>query len=212
MCGTKISGEMRYKKTDHVYVVCTGPSLTGFDLGILEGRHVIAVNGAAQYFNQLDAIVSLDLPKFEQYYQEWKEFKEVGVEIISVKDYWPGKAKDDLVTTYLEMTGSTGIDYAPGKVRHGFNSGYTALHVAINRGAGNVHLLGMDLSDGYFYDRLAQIPVSLDYVIAHLEMMKQDLNKRPWVNVWNYSTECPFEGFPKRSLDKIEMTQNTELP
>lgn len=203
MYGMKISGGMRYKKNDHVYVVCTGPSLTDFDLGILEGRHVIAVNGAAQYFNQLDAIVSLDLPKFDLYYQEWKEFKEAGVEIISVRGYWSGAAKDDLVTTYLEMTGSTGIDYSPGKVRHGFNSGYTALHVAINRGAGNIHLLGMDLSDGYFYDHLAQIPVSLDYVIAHLEMMQQDLNRRPWVKIWNYSQDCPFEGFPKRSLDKL---------
>jgi len=47
----------------------------------------------------------------------------------------------------LKLTGQTGFDPDPGCIRHGKNSGYQAIHLAVHFGVKRILLLGYDMRD-----------------------------------------------------------------
>jgi hypothetical protein len=72
---------------------------------------------------------------------------------------FPGlKLTADRTVTYrhvikMKQTGKEGYDPEPGCVRTGGNSGYQALHVAIQSGAKRILLLGFDMGGTHFFGR-----------------------------------------------------------
>jgi hypothetical protein len=54
----------------------------------------------------------------------------------------------------LRLTGATGLEDDPGRLRHGSNSGYQAINLAYHFGAKRIVLLGMDMhTDGHCHWR-----------------------------------------------------------
>lgn len=126
-------------------IVClaTGPSLTASDVALVRGlAPVVAVNDAYRLAPWSDALVAADaswwhrhqgVPDFagEQWsieHRTWDRYR----------DRWPRVQR-------LRSTGAEGIETDPTGIRHGRNSGYLALGLAVHYGASRILLLGYDM-------------------------------------------------------------------
>jgi hypothetical protein len=201
-----------YKDSDKVFVVCTGPSLKGFDFERLRGQHVIAVTNAFKFVPDFDCLVAIDWQFYAWNFEELSKLDRIAY---AVKEYFEdpimynmGKMKVE----FLERTGFEGIDYNDGCVRFGGNSGYTALNIAIHLGAKDIRILGMDLSmedpkKPYFFvtdEKYSYQP----HDIAHLNHMTRYFHTfvedmKPDVKVTNYSMQSKITVFPKKELSEI---------
>ena len=177
-----------------VYIVCSGPSLKGFDFSLLDGKDVICVNKTIKWVDNPVAVVALDSKHYVQLYDE---FAKLECPIYAMKRYDEHPIKDELGVIELENTGVNGIEYDEG-IRHGFNSGYMAMNVAIKLGYDNLRVLGMDLNKGgHFYDNEAY---DYRYVLAHLKAFKDELMDNIQVTFYGNTNADMFENKP---LDEI---------
>lgn len=187
---------------DRIYIVCTGQSLKNFNFNLLEGQRIIAVNDAYKFVPcSFECLVAID---YTFYLKELETLKLLNKKAYAIKDYFEDKMPKDtglLKINYLHTTGISGIDYREYAIRHGYNSGYTALGVAIQLGAKDIRLLGMDLTGGYFYNRTENNKNKFNYVIDYINDFKKDL--RPDIKVTNYSLISKIECFEKKDLKDI---------
>lgn len=127
------------------FIVAGGPSLVCFDWRKLAGKNAIAINrahevmpnaqvlwwsDAAFWRRNQDALLAHPAP--------WKatcqiEYRE-GEVPASIHEY--------------RFTGLQGFDADPGRLRHGNNSAYAAMHLAVHLGASSLVLLGVDMQHG----------------------------------------------------------------
>ena len=205
-----------YTDSDHVWIVCTGESLNGFDLSILSGLNVIAVNKAFLYLETVDAVVSIDKDTYEECYDILKRLDPVMVATNRSSNQL-SHAMVDLKPFELQITGPGGLDPRPGRVRWGFNAGYTALHFAWTQGARNIHILGMDLTHKHFYDDDEITGRSSHYIEPHLRDFMRTLEYLPNQDTKiTYYGPYGFEGFIRRPLSEAhriakELKQEVEL-
>ena len=98
--------------------------------------------------------------------------------------------------------GVAGVDYRPGYVRHAYNSGYFGINVAIQFGARDIRILGMDISEDHFYCP-GKVGPGYEHLIkfGYLDQLAQDLTKD--IRITNYSMISKCQAFPKRPLNKI---------
>jgi len=148
-------GEVKGDWSDRdVYVIGAGPSLEGFNFGVLDG-YTIGANRSA-VVAKTDAMFSLD----------WKYCVEAHEEILE----YPGEIYMAIMTkhetkfnprvTYLKAHREGSMSTNPAEVI-GLNSGYGAVNIAILKGAKKINLLGLDMKlgakkhfhGGYEWDR-----------------------------------------------------------
>jgi len=164
-----------------VYIICSGPSLKGYDFTQLKGKNCIAVNESFKYIPETKYLVALDT---KHYVNNYEAYKNATFPIYTVKDYNPSQQKIDVGAIELENTGPSGLDYGEG-IRHGFNSGYLAINIAIKLGYNDIRILGMDLTiGGHFYD---DERFDYRYVHNHLKHLKEEL--RAGINITFYGNE-----------------------
>jgi len=185
-----------YRPTDHVWIVCTGESLNGFDLGILSGLNVIAVNKAFLYLETVDAMLSVDCTTYEDCHEILKRL-DIPLVATNRGSNKASPAMQDLQPYELEITGVSGIDDRPGKLRWAFNAGYSALHFAYTQGARKIHLLGMDLTHKHFYDGDELTGNSSHYVEPYLWDFMKDMDKDTEIT---YYGPYGFKGFKRKPL------------
>lgn len=123
------------------FVLGSGPSLCKEDVELLRGRHVIVVNGSYNVCPWGEVLFFMD----NQWFRDRREL---------VKD-WPGfvisysrVAKAEMPDIVHRIMTDTLTSFPPPgsfKVRHGNNSGQTAISLAIALGATTVVLLGFDM-------------------------------------------------------------------
>jgi hypothetical protein len=123
--------------------VASGPSLTKADVDYCRGKApVIVVNDGYRLAPWADALYASDcswwlqhrgVPDFsgEKWSIEHSSWK-------NCRDRWPDVWR-------LRNTGSDGLEIDPSGLRHGKNSGYAAVNLAVHYGASKVVLLGYDL-------------------------------------------------------------------
>jgi hypothetical protein len=121
-------------------VVCmaSGPSLTAEDAEYVRGKvdGVIAVNTTYQMAPWADALVASDV-RWWAWHKGAKGF--AGLKYATSRHVkWPG-------VQVLRNTGRDGLEREPNGLRHGLNSGYRAINLAVHFGAARILLLGYDM-------------------------------------------------------------------
>lgn len=110
----------------------------------MQGRAaVVAVNNAFQLAPWADVLYAADASWWYAHAQQALAFEGL-------------KVTADPTLTYREVrkvkqTGTEGYDPTPGNVRTGNNSGYQAVHVAIQAGAKRILLVGFDMKGSHFF-------------------------------------------------------------
>lgn len=145
-------------RRDSAYIVGGGPSLRGFDFNKLIGKDVIAVNmsvfdvPAPRYFITMDYSVVAKagdsriakLPSTNVFVANMAKLVDEGA---TLRD-------NNCRITYnlgifdvvIKSRSEVGIGYSLGDFRHGDNSGYCALQLAVLLGYREIYLLGIDLT------------------------------------------------------------------
>lgn len=130
-----------------VVVVAGGPSLSFSQVRAiakarLEGRcRVIAVNDAIFWCWWADWLHACDFKWWSWHIQTVQHFA-------GIKTTLSETTPDAWVDGWLEETGVQGYDPEPGKIRHGSNGGYQAMHLAIDAGASRIVIAGIDCTKG----------------------------------------------------------------
>lgn len=130
-----------------VAVLATGPSLCQADVDRLHecGVPAIAVNDAFRLAPWASILFAMD--------DRWWRHKAVevaGFAGIKVSLAFGPKIEG---VEQMKTSGVTGFDPRRNRVRHGSNSGYGAVHIALHTGAARILLLGFDMHGGHFFGR-----------------------------------------------------------
>jgi hypothetical protein len=104
----------------------------------------IAVNNTYLLASDADILYASDMAWWVYHSQEALKFKGLKV---TAQDCVPFRA-----VNYLVNTGKKGFDANPENIRTGGNSGYAAIHLAIQAGASRVLLFGFDIGGKHWHD------------------------------------------------------------
>ncbi len=125
-----------------VVCIASGPSLTTDDVEYVRGKvdAVIVVNNCYQIAPWADILCASDL-RWWRWHNGAKAFPGVKYATSHHCSRWAG-------VQVLENTGRDGLELNPSGVRHGLNTGYRAINVAVHLGATRILLLGYDMQQG----------------------------------------------------------------
>lgn len=192
--------------TSTIVCVATGPSLTPPDVEYCRGKApVIVVNDAYRIAPWADALYATDcswwlrhqgVPGFagEKWSIEHSTWR-------NCRDRWPDVKR-------LRNTGSDGLELDPSGIRHGRNSGFAAVNLAVHYGARRIVLLGYDMGHrpdqpshffGAHFGALRQhSPYHL--FLHHFQTLTAPL-KAAGVEVLNCTRETQLRCFPRVALE-----------
>lgn len=185
-------------------VVCigSGPSLTQADVDLVRGRaRVIAVNDAIDLAPWADVLYSSD--------QTWWRRRQGAPTFAGLKfGIAPRKgARSSPCPKFTDVqivgnTGPFGLETHPSGIRHGQNSGYAAINLAVHLGAARILLLGYNMGpvgrrthfngtpgSGASYDRFAR---AFDTMVQPLKHLR--------IEVINCTAPSRLRCFPSMSL------------
>jgi hypothetical protein len=126
-----------------VAVFATGPSLTREQCDGWDGPSVV-VNDAFRLKPEAEVLYAADG-------QWWRENKDA-LEFKGLKVTCMASCQDDRVML-LQQAGIEGFDDRPTHLRTGGNSGYQAIHVAIQAKAKTIKLFGFDMHGTHFFGK-----------------------------------------------------------
>jgi len=189
-----------------VAIVGSGPSIKKTDLSVLKDRiHVIAIKVAVDLCPYADVCYGCDAPW-------WIDRK--GLPAFSGLKIHHGVAANFLPNMHrceIEMSSDNMLVEMPMKIGNGGNSGFQALNLAVQFGAKDVILIGMDCHDRggvHWYGRNtwlnANNPMGTNFVrwMKGFDTARKDLD-RLGVTVINSSMESEVKSFRKASLTDI---------
>lgn len=203
---------------DTIYIVGGGPSLENYNWDLLRGRFVIGLNRAFEVLPWADIIYFTDLQFFEKYKD--RGLLDHAGEVITIA----GKIKDPRVTVF-KNTGPSGLDLEPGCLRHGKNSGYAAINLAVHLHAARIVLLGFDMhSDTVAVTRIRDrvvrrlpgkthwhsgynrnvTPKTYAAMLVHFPSLAEPL-KKLGIEIFNANPDSKIEAFPKISLESAHL-------
>lgn len=132
-----------------VFLIGGGPSLKGFGFQRLRRAGVVvAINDAVKYAPWADCAVSIDTVWIRRTRYRLASFK--GQQIGIVPQDWGGPHPSNMQC--LRRISGPGFSGDMRSVYTGNNSGYAALHIALQRGAQQIYLLGYDMTGpGHFH-------------------------------------------------------------
>ncbi len=184
-----------------VVILGGGASLTGTALRYVarakqSGRcRVIAVNDAVYLAWWADWLHAADAKWWHANIDFVKRFEGLRTTVDCVPQQW---------RVYpLEATGPKGFDRRAGRCR-GNNSGYQALHCAIQSGASRIVLVGFDMRGPHWFEGPAD-RYEADYagvMLPHFKTLRRTLKARG-VEVVNCSPGSALICFPQRPLETI---------
>jgi hypothetical protein len=123
-----------------VVILGCGPSLKAEAVNAVKGRaRVIAINQSYQFAPWADLLYACDASWWQRHHGV-PSFTALKYGLETGAKRWPG------VQT-LQHTGKTGLELLPTSVKHGQNSGYQAINLAVHLGASRILLLGYDMRD-----------------------------------------------------------------
>lgn len=186
-------------KDQTIYLVGGGPSLKGFDFNKLKGKKVIAINKAFVHIPFADVMYWTDNRFYNWFKAKIHEFK--GMKVTNK----PKPVADDIIN--LRDSGRTGLDLDKSSLRHGNNSGYAAINLAVHLGAKKIVLLGYDMGlqgnkshwhDGYATP--ANRKVYQNSMMPHFNTLVEPL-RNLGIEIWNANPTSNLKCFPKCSLE-----------
>lgn len=209
------------KNPETVIIVCTGPSLKNFNFENLRGKgYIIAVNDAGKYVPFADAWFTLDPWGCGLAGSQFPKNFQGDLYAAVPDDYATAQAKShdhkvhpNPTINYLHrIPFHTVNDYKPydylswglsddrSCINTG-NSGYGALNLAYHMNPKRIVLLGIDASNGYFFDEgkytksLGHLPMIFRSTLPQL--------KEKNIEVWNGSQYSRVDCFQRCTLSVV---------
>jgi hypothetical protein len=190
------------------YIVAGGPSLKDFDWNLLRGQFVIAINRSYEVLPDAQIVYFTDR-------DFWKVHKEAMLQHqgqLMRGALTPSKEENNLNVTMFTLSGASGLETEPEKLRHGSNSTYAATNLAaVHLGFKRIYLLGVDMKWGvkgnkktsHWHDGHQRIDSETTYknMIKNWETIVDPL-KDINVEVWNANPDSALECFPKCTLER----------
>lgn len=130
-----------------IAIIGGGSSLRGFDFTALPAGS-IAINRALEFVPQAECLWWNDA-------QFWRDNRaaimahRARFKLALWEQYAGGELPDPIIR--IAASGVDGFDPTPGYVRHGRNSGYSAVHFAASAGARLIVLFGFDMAGDHFH-------------------------------------------------------------
>lgn len=191
-----------------VFIICSGPSLSGVDLGPLRNSPIIAVN------NSFRAIPA-GAPKAILYFCDLKWWGWYGKDadylawdrlIVSQEKEMRSR---DVRVKIVNASGPDGLDLRPWCVKTGKNGGYQALNLAVNMGARRIVFFGLDMGaspDGRVHwhkehERPTPAEVFGRVMLPKFEAVAPSLEMLG-IEVFNASEFSHLEAFPKITQER----------
>lgn len=190
-------------------IVClaSGPSLTVEDVAAVQGKApVIAVNDTYRLAPWAEALYATDAQWWKHHREAVKGF--AGDKWSLAQPNWGNLHSSMPEVGLLVNAGCDGLETEPSGIRHGQNSGYAAINLAVHYGAKRIVLLGYDMQpDGrkqhFFGDHAWRRGVALPYAsfLRAYDTLVQPL-KALGVEVVNCSRRTALTCFPRAPLYK----------
>lgn len=132
----------RHWAGETVAILGCGPSLSLVDFDALRdsGQRVIAINDAIFEFADADILYFCDRKWWDGEFGRRERVEKLGI------PFWRVTLENEIPGVFrMRNTGATGFDEDPQCLRHGSNSGYQAMHLAVHLGAARIILHGFDM-------------------------------------------------------------------
>lgn len=183
-----------------MYVVAGGPSLMHLDWSLLRDRRTLAVNRSYEKLPTAEAIYFSD-------YRFWEWHRK---ELVRHQGhiYTGQKRIVDRRVQFVKWTGIKGLETQHNKIRHGNNSGYAAINLAVHLGAEEIVLLGYDMKlcgerthwhEGH---PVKLRPRVFDNMLRYFETLVEPLETLG-INIINASPDSAIECFKKATLEEV---------
>lgn len=191
-----------------IVCIATGPSLTAADVDYCRGKApVIVVNDGHRLAPWADALYATDCAWWLKH-EGVKSFtgEKWSVEHTTwnrCRDRWPDVQR-------LRNTGAHGLELDPSGIRHGRNSGYAAVNLAVHYGARRIVLLGYDMGhrpgqpSHFFGEHAGSLQQKSPYhQFLHAFSTLVAPMKAAGIDVINCTRETRLTCFPKQPLESI---------
>lgn len=136
----------RFWEGETAAILGCGPSLSLVDFDSLRAsrQRVIAINDAIFEYPDADILYFCDRSWWDGEFGRRERFKKLGVPCWRVT--LENEIPDEFGSVFrLKNTGPTGFDPDTQSLRHGSNSGYQAIHLAVHLGTARIVLHGFDM-------------------------------------------------------------------
>ncbi len=189
-------------------IVAGGPSLSGSDFSRFSAPNVIAINRAHAVLPQARVLWWTDAAFWRR---ERDALAAHGAPHKATSDmgyHADLKAVGEIAEVY-KLTGIAGFDPDPACLRHGNNSAFAAIHLAVHLGAKRIVLFGVDMKLGqggrtHFHDgyasQLRQHTLTVQ-MLPHFASLKKPLAKMG-VEVINASPDSALQVWRRVSIDE----------
>lgn len=203
--------EIDAKKYNYTcYIVAGGPSLTNFNWSLLgPDKFVIAINRAYEVLPNAQIVYFTDKDYWKVHREKMLEHRG---QLIRGALNPKNEEKHERVQFY-RLTGPHGLETEPGCLRHGHNSTYAALNLAVvHLGFKKVYLLGVDMKWGeagdkktsHWHDGHRRIDPESTYakMKAAYDTLPPLLSKAG-VQVYNVSPDSALNTFKKVTFESV---------
>jgi hypothetical protein len=195
-----------------VFLLGGGPSLQGFEFERLRGRGtVVAINDAIFAAPWADVAFSIDSVWVRRRREDLARF--AGETIAAIRPGSPGLFVPRI--KYLSRISSPGLSRDPSELCSGFNSGFGALGLALQRGASEIFLLGYDMNGaGHFhkgYEWDCRFGVKEYPTWSRLFSTLEEPAKANGSAVFNCNPESAIRCFPFASIDQVLANDDPSL-
>ena len=188
-------------KGETAFIVGGGPSLANFNFDKLQYKKTIIINKAIQFYPKADILYWTDARVYHWYKKDIDNFRG---DKYTIK---PFDVPKDVKA--LRNTGKHGLEYDPTGVRHGNNSGYAAINLAVHLGVKRIVLLGFDMGNqgnqSHFHDGYpVKVTQNKTYELTMAPMflsLVEPLRKKK-IEIINANPQSKLNCFPKMNLEK----------
>jgi hypothetical protein len=173
-----------------VWIIGGGKSREAFDLSLLRGDRVIAINGAVDFYPRADTVFSIDanwIYKNRSFLERFSGEKYVALPA----DYTPDSIASIPGVVYYGWSHADGLSDDPKILCVGCNSGYAAINLAYLKGSREIHLIGYDMNPGDLE--------SYAYWAPRFSQMIPQLKAKD-VRVYNHNPDSYISSFEKVSM------------
>jgi len=187
-----------------IYIAGGGPSLKGYNWNLLKDKRIIAVNRSYEVIPWAEVVYFTDKRFFD-----WHKdglIKHNGVKITGDKHI------DHPDVQNYRLTGCKGIDLGHMRLKHGNNSGYAAMNLAVHLGARIIVLLGFDMKfsgeESHWHNGypVASRPKQYKNMLSCFKSIAVGLNNRG-ITVFNACEDSELKEFYKTPLDKAHLVR-----
>jgi len=198
---------------DTFVILGCGPSLSEKQINHIQGNaRVIAVNASYLMAPWADVLYATDAAFWRHYADELPEYCGVRIGLAwdteNDKQFYQYHKVDPAKVRFMQCTGELGLEDDRTALRHGNNSGYAAINLAVHLGAKRIVLLGYDMQsvDGQNsfpgYSPARSIPDRYEHMLKSFDSLLEPLEALE-IKVFNATPDSALDSFPHVDIMEV---------